>query len=107
MKTALIVGSTGLIGAQLLQLLLDSDRYDKVIALTRQDSPVQHPKLVQVKVDFAKLGEYNNAFKADDIFCCLGTTMAKAGSKENFNQVDFYYPLLVAKTSFGQGARQF
>lgn len=78
-----------------------------MIALTRQELPLQHPKLVQVKVDFAKLGEYNEAFKADDVFCCLGTTMAKAGSKENFNQVDFYYPLLVAKTSFGRGAKQF
>lgn len=90
MKTALIAGSTGLIGSQLLQLLLNSDRYAKVIALTRQDLPLLHPKLVQVKVDFGKLGEYNEALKADDIFCCLGTTMAKAGSKENFNQVDFF-----------------
>jgi len=107
MKTALVAGSTGLIGSQLLQLLLNSDRYSKVIALTRQDLPILHSKLVQVKVDFARLGEHNDELKADDIFCCLGTTMAKAGSKENFNQVDFYFPLLLAKTSYGRGGKQF
>jgi len=106
MKTALIAGSTGLIGSQLLQLLLSSDHYSEVVALTRQDLP-RHPKLRQLKIDFANLGESLDQFKADDVFCCLGTTMAKAGSKENFYQVDFYYPLLLAKSSVQRGARQF
>jgi uncharacterized protein YbjT (DUF2867 family) len=106
MKTALIAGSTGLIGKQLLQLLLGSNRYDKVIAITRQDLPA-HPKLVQIKTDFDSIGEKSNTLKADDIFCCLGTTMAKAGSKEKFYQVDFYYPLLLAKITKAEGAKQF
>lgn len=106
MKIALIAGSTGLIGTHLLQLLLNSDRYSKVVALTRQDLPT-HPKLNQVKVDFSKLGDTADELKADDVFCCLGTTMAKAGSRENFRQVDFYFPLLLAKTSLQRGATQF
>lgn len=106
-KTALIAGSTGLIGSQLLQLLLDSDRYSHVVALTRQDLPLQHPKLTQLKIDFSKLGESLDAFAADDIYCCLGTTIAKAGTKENFYQVDFYYPLLLAKSGKQRGARQY
>lgn len=106
MKTALIAGSTGLIGAQLLQLLLADKRYDNIVALTRQDLP-EHPKLTQVKLDFAKLGESLEPFKADDVFCCLGTTMAKAGSRENFHQVDFYFPLLLAKTTLQRGAKQY
>lgn len=107
MKTALIVGATGLIGKQLLQLLLNSERYGTVIALVRQELPVQHPKLQQVKVDFEKLSERAAAYKPDDVFCCLGTTMAKAKSKENFYQVDFYYPLLLAKTNHAAGAKQY
>ena len=106
-KTALIAGSTGLIGSQLLQLLLDSDRYNHVIALTRQDLPLQHSKLTQLKIDFSKLGESLDDFAADDIYCCLGTTMAKAGTKENFYQVDFYYPLLLAKSWKQRGAKQY
>jgi uncharacterized protein YbjT (DUF2867 family) len=106
MKTALIAGSTGLIGKQLLELLLKSDRYGKVIALTRNDL-TPHPKLQILKVEFEKLDQWANALVCDDVFCCLGTTMAKAGSRDNFYQVDFFYPLLIAKTSQSKGATQY
>jgi uncharacterized protein YbjT (DUF2867 family) len=107
MKTALIAGSTGLIGSQLLDLLLESDRYQKVIALTRHDLGKNHPKLVQLEIDFDKLSDHLKDFRLDDVFCCLGTTMAKAKSKEVFYQVDFYYPLLIAKTARELGAKQY
>jgi uncharacterized protein YbjT (DUF2867 family) len=106
MKTALLAGSTGLIGKQLLQLLLESSRYSKVIALTRQDLPA-HPKLVQIKTEFEKVSESADDLKADDVFCCLGTTMQKAGSKENFYKVDFEYPLLLSKITLSLGTKQF
>jgi uncharacterized protein YbjT (DUF2867 family) len=106
MRTALIAGSTGLIGQQLLQLLIESPLYEKVIAITRQDLPT-HPKLVQVKIEFGQITENTALIKADDVFCCLGTTMAKAGSKEKFRQVDFYYPYLLAKTTKTLGAHQY
>lgn len=106
MKTALIAGSTGLIGSQLLRMLLESDRYAKVIALTRSDLPA-HPKLEIIKIQFEQLTEWGTKLGADDVFCCLGTTMAKAGSRENFYQVDFFYPLLIAKTSQARGAKQY
>lgn len=106
MKTALIAGSTGLIGSQLLELLLESDQYKKVVAVTRQDLP-EHPKLKQIKIDFDKVNNLAEEVEADDVFCCLGTTMKKAGSKENFYQVDFYYPLLLARTSHSRGAKRF
>jgi len=107
MKTALIAGSTGLIGSQLLDLLLADPRYHQVTALTRHDLPKTHPKLVQLKIDFDKLGDRLAGLQADDVFCCLGTTMAKAKSKEMFYQVDFYYPLLLAKTARSLGAKQY
>jgi uncharacterized protein YbjT (DUF2867 family) len=106
MKTALIAGSTGLIGKHLLQLLLDSDRYNKVIALTRSDLP-PHPKLEILKVEFEKLSDWANALVGDDVYCCLGTTMEKARSKDNFYQVDFYYPLFIAKAAQSHAAKQY
>lgn len=106
MKTALVAGSTGLIGQQLLQLLIESPLYEKIIAITRQDL-TPHPKLEQVKMEFGNITEKSGALKADDVFCCLGTTMAKAGSKEKFRQVDFYYPYLLAKTAHAAGAKKF
>ena len=95
-----------MIGRQLLDLLLESSRYEQVIALTRSDLP-NHSKLVQVKTGLDELDERMTGLKADDVFCCLGTTMAKAGSKENFYKADFEYPHQLAANSFASGARQF
>jgi len=106
MKTALIAGGTGLIGSQLLKLLLASPQYDRVIALSRIDLPA-HAKLEQVKADFKSIKEEAKSFIADDVFCCLGTTMAKAGSKEKFREIDFDYPLLIAKATQSMGAKQY
>jgi uncharacterized protein YbjT (DUF2867 family) len=107
MKTALIAGSTGLVGKELLKLLLESSKYSKVIALTRQDLTVQNPKLIQVKTELPALKQSLGDLKADDVFCCLGTTMAKAGSKEKFYEVDYTYPLTLAKISKAGGSKQF
>jgi len=106
MKTALIAGSTGLIGGQLLKLLLDSNRYSRVIAITRHELPA-HPKLTQIHADGQTLIAYVDQLAADDVFCCLGTTMAKAGSKEKFHQVDFTYPVELATLALARGAEQF
>jgi uncharacterized protein YbjT (DUF2867 family) len=106
MKVALIAGATGLIGSQLLQRLLGSDRYHTVMALTRKDLPV-HSKLVSLKMDRTTLENMDSTMRIDDVFCCLGTTMAKANSKERFYEVDFTYPLLLAKNSLRQGAQQY
>lgn len=105
MKTALIVGSTGLIGNILLQKLINSDDYEKVISIVRKPSGISHPKLDERIIDFDKLG--NLDLTADDVFCCLGTTMKKAGSKDAFYKVDYEYPVSVAKLAKKNGAKQY
>lgn len=107
MKTALISGSTGLIGHQLLQLLLASNCYEKVIAITRSNLGISHNKLQEVKIDYQHIDNHVQSLKADDVFCCLGTTIAKAGSKAKFQEVDFMYPLALAKLTYALGAKQF
>ena len=106
MKTALIAGATGLIGGQLLTLLLASDRYAKVIAFTRHQLPV-HSKLIQLSIDGENMGALDSGSRVDDVFCCLGTTMAKAHTKEKFYYVDFTLPYLLAKNSLQHGAKQY
>jgi len=106
MKTALIAGSTGLIGSQLLQLLLESARYEKVIAITRK-SLGDHPKLIQVIVEARDIAGRAEQLRADDIFCCLGTTMEKAGSREKFRAIDYDYPLQLAGITHSLGAKQY
>jgi uncharacterized protein YbjT (DUF2867 family) len=106
MKRALIAGGSGLIGSQLLELLLASDQYSHVVAITRSELP-SHPKLHQLNIPFEQLDQASGDLNADDVFCCLGTTMAKARTRENFYKVDFNYPLSLAKESIKLGARNF
>jgi uncharacterized protein YbjT (DUF2867 family) len=107
MKTALIAGATGLIGKQLLQLLLQDSYYGKVIAITRKPLNIQNPKFENVILDYDKLSEHYEALKADDVFCCLGTTIKIAKTKTAFKKVDFEYPRELARITKKQGATQY
>ena len=106
-KTALLAGATGLIGSQLLPLLLASERYDKVIVVGRKSVPTIHPKLVQVITELDKLEDARLKLIADDVYCCLGTTMAQAGSQAAFFKVDFSYVVQLAALAAGNFAAQF
>jgi uncharacterized protein YbjT (DUF2867 family) len=108
MKTALIAGATGLVGRQCLARLLDLPAYGRVIALVRRPLPHTDVKLEQRVVDFGQLGLEGTDFPtADDVFCCLGTTMKIAGSEAAFRQVDFVYVVSLASQALGRGAKQF
>ncbi|RMG29708.1 MAG: NAD-dependent epimerase/dehydratase family protein [Bacteroidetes bacterium] len=96
-KTALLFGATGLVGGELLQLLLEDDDYSLVHVFTRREIPVRHPKLKLHLIDFSKLEKYKNLIRGDHLFCCLGTTMKKAGSRAAFREVDYHYPMLLAE----------
>ncbi|MEK6783571.1 MAG: oxidoreductase [Bacteroidota bacterium] len=106
-KVALAVGATGLIGSQLLELLLADVRYHKVIVISRKPLAITHSRLENVIVDFSRLPEYSVKLNVDDVFCCLGTTMKQAGSQEAFRKVDFEYPLQIAILTKGLGAKQY
>ena len=106
-KTALIAGASGLVGSQLLPLLLASGRYSRVVALGRRPLPMVHPKLEQRLVDFDRLDEHRSQLMADDVFCCLGTTMRQAGSREAFYKVDFTYVVKLAQLTAANFAGQF
>ena len=107
MKTALIIGSTGLIGSQLLDLLLESQEYDKVITFVKRDSGIQHPKLKQHIIDFDKPETYKELVVGDDFFCSIGTTIKKAGSQNAFRKVDFEYPKQFASLAQQNKVKQF
>ena len=106
-RSALILGSTGLIGGHLLQLLIDDPVYDLIRILVRKPQPSPHPKVEVHVIDFEQLEESSQLFAVTDVFCCLGTTMKKAGSKERFLKVDFEYPKMAAAMAKAVGARQY
>jgi uncharacterized protein YbjT (DUF2867 family) len=106
-KTALVVGATGLVGSELLSLLLKDDYYSKVKAVVRREVEIQDAKLEIIITDFKDMNRLGDKLAADHIYCCLGTTMKKAGSKDAFYKVDFHFPLEIAKLCQSYGAKQF
>ena len=107
MKTALIAGASGLIGKSLLDRLLATGRYNKVVAVSRRDLAFRHPKFSYIIADFSDPAKALRSLKPDDVYCCLGTTMAIAGSKEKFYEVDFQYPVALANATLALGANQY
>lgn len=106
-KTALVFGATGLIGNHLLHFLLMHAAYQKVVVFVRRPIGMEHPNLVQHVIDFDRPEQYRSLVRGNDLFCCLGTTMARAGSKEAFFKVDFTYAYEAASMAAKNGVSQF
>jgi uncharacterized protein YbjT (DUF2867 family) len=96
-RTALVAGATGLVGKALVKILLENREYTQVTVLVRRPVTLSDPKLKVKVIDFDELEVEALSFQADDVLCCLGTTIKKAKSKKAFRQVDFEYPLSMAK----------
>lgn len=107
MKRALLMGATGLVGRHLLHDLLESSSYERVVTLGRRPLGVTHPRLDDRVIDFDDLYDEVRTATADDVFCCLGTTIKQAGSREAFRQVDLHYPVKAARAAEAAGAAQF
>jgi len=105
-RTALIVGASGLVGGEVLKLLLETPDYTQVIALLRRPLELQHAKLQQQIIDFDSL-EQTTLPRIDSVFCCLGSTLKAAGSRAACYRVDHDYVLAAARLGLVQGARHF
>jgi uncharacterized protein YbjT (DUF2867 family) len=108
-RTAVLAGATGLVGGECLRQLLASDRYDSVIVVARRalDRSVRHPKLRELTLEFDRLGGLEGRLRGEHVFCALGTTIARAGSKARFRVVDHDYPLHLARLARAGGATHF
>jgi uncharacterized protein YbjT (DUF2867 family) len=103
---ALLLGASGLTGSVVLPLLLQHPAFAQVTVAGRRPLSLQHPKLRQVALDFDNPEAQAAQLAANVVFCCLGTTIAKAGSQAAFRRVDYDYPLRLAQLAHAQGATQ-
>lgn len=103
-RIALLAGATGLTGGHLLECLLADARYSRVHALVRKPALPAHARLQEHTFDFDHPVKLPHA---DDAFCCLGTTIKKAGSQAAFRKVDFDYVLTLARRARNAGAKRF
>lgn len=109
LRTALVAGATGLVGGECVRLLAGDDRFGRVIALVRQPSAgLPLPDRVERwVVDFERLDDSTDLPPASHVFCAMGTTMRRAGSRPAFRRVDHDFPVALARVTLRRGARHF
>lgn len=96
-KTAIILGATGLTGDLLLKKLLSDVRYKKIKVFTRRPLEITNSKLEEVQCDLLELEKVKDEFKADEVFCCIGTTAKKTPNKDTYRRIEYGIPLNAAK----------
>jgi uncharacterized protein YbjT (DUF2867 family) len=104
MKTAIVLGSTGLIGSELVQRLQASPAYSAIVLLNRRPSGIVHPKVTERIIDFD--APDLSGLSGDDLYCALGTTSRKAGSREAQHKIDCEYPTTIATRLRDQGVKR-
>ena len=106
-RKALILGATGLIGRELAKLLSQTDYYQKIYVLVRRETGLSGERIEEIMANFDDLEQSLKSIQADDVYNCLGTTMKKAGSKEEFRKIDFGYPIEIARIMKKKGSGTF
>ena len=97
MKTALIFGSSGLIGSKLLDLIIESNDYNKIKLFVRSDPEITNSKLEIIKTDFNNLDIHKDSIVGDDCFFCIGTTRKNTPDKKEYIKTEHDLPIKVAK----------
>lgn len=106
MARLLVVGATGLVGQQVVAQALADPRVSHIVALTRR-AMAPHERLENVVLDFADLPREAAWWSVDGVVCAMGTTRAKTSSPERYREIDFDYPLAVARLAREHGATRF
>lgn len=96
MKTAIILGATGLTGGLVLEKLLKDERYGTVKLFSRSSAGVDHPKIEEHLVDLFELEKYSELFTADEVYCNIGTTKSKTPDEETYRKIDHGIPVSAA-----------
>ena len=98
-KTAIILGASGLTGSILLEKLINDDSYESIKLFSRKKIEGLPKKVQQFIGDILELANFKANFKANEVFCCIGTTAKKTPNKETYKRIDFGIPVTAAKLS--------
>lgn len=104
---AIIAGASGLVGGELIKILLEDPEYTEVLALVRTPLKLSHEKLNQISVDFDKLEDYTHLVTGNAIFCTLGSTQKKTPDLKVYGKIDHDYPVKLAEIAVANGIEQF
>ena len=107
MKTALVFGSSGLIGGHLLYQLNKNDNYNKIKLFVRLETSINEPKIEIIKTDFNYLENYKEDIKGDDCFFCIGTTKQNSPDKNEYQRVELEIPKKIAQIARSNSVNSF
>lgn len=106
-KTAIVLGATGLVGAEVVKHLDSLEAITKIIAITRRPVEYSSSKIENQVIEFERLSDYADVFNGDMMFSCLGTTVKQAGSIAAQRVVDLDYQYQAAKLSAENGVNHY
>tara|TARA_B100001996_G_scaffold41737_1_gene30338 strand:- start:243 stop:896 length:654 start_codon:yes stop_codon:yes gene_type:complete len=107
MKTALLFGSSGLVGGHLLQELLTSNNYKKIKLFVRSNLSINDQKVEIINIDFKNLDKNRNDINGDDCFFCIGTTNKNTPDKNEYRRVEFNIPVDIANIAKSNSIKSF
>ena len=107
MKTALIFGSSGLIGNELLELILKDNNYIKIKLFVRSDLTDVNSKIEIIKTDFNNIENHKDKIVGDDCFFCIGTTRKNTPDKNEYIKIEYNLPVEVAKIAKSNSVNNF
>ena len=107
MKTALVFGSSGLIGGHLLSQLIENDDYNKIKIFVRSEPEINDPKVEIIKTDFNNLENHKEDIKGDDCFFCIGTTKQNSPDKNEYRRVELDVPKEIAQIAKSNSVNSF
>ena len=97
MKTALLFGSSGLVGGHLLNKLIKDTNYSKIKLFVRSDPEISDLKVEIIKTDFNNLQNHKEDIKGDDCFFCIGTTKKNSPNKDEYRRIELDVPKEIAQ----------
>ncbi|MBP1838488.1 NAD(P)H-binding protein [Formosa algae] len=95
-KTAIVLGATGLTGRNLLEKLLNDSDYSRIVLFSRSTCGIVDSKITEYLIDVFELDQYKSLFRADVVFCCIGTTQSKTPDKTIYHKIDYGIPVAAA-----------
>jgi uncharacterized protein YbjT (DUF2867 family) len=97
MKTALLFGSSGLVGGHLLNQLIKDTNYSKIKLFVRSIPEISDPKVEIIKTNFNNLQNHKEDIKGDDSFFCIGTTKQNSPNKDEYRRIELDVPKEIAQ----------
>ena len=107
MKTALLFGSSGLVGSQLLKKLINNKNYNLIKIFVRSEIFINHPKVQLIKTDFYNIENYKEEIKGNDCFFCIGTTKKNSPNKDEYKYIELELPKKIAQIAKSNSVSSF